>query len=74
MKCPPVMCTNLFKSNSSIHVVGDKYSFTRACNAMASLIASIKSLKPPSYWYDLSYNSKGSLCELFRRRLCVFYL
>ena len=42
-KCPPVIRTNLFKRNSSQPVVDDKYSFTRARNALASLITSIES-------------------------------
>ena len=33
---------------------------------------SIKPLEPPSYWYNLSDNGKGSLCELFRLEDCVF--
>ena len=71
-KCPPVIHTNLFKSNSSLPAVYDKYLFTRARNALASLIASIESIETPSYWYNLSDNSKGGLCELFRLEDCVF--
>ena len=43
-RCRPIVHTNLFKSNSSLPVVDDKYSFTRARNASASLITSIESL------------------------------
>ena len=65
--------TNLFKRNSSLSTVGDKYSFTRAHNALASLIKSIQSLEPPSYWYNISDNSICSLCELFRLKYCFFF-
>ena len=50
----------------------DKYSFTRARNALLVLITSIESLEPPSYWYNITENSIGSLCELFRLEECVF--
>ena len=50
-KCPPVIRTNLLKRNSSLSTVDDKFSFTRVRNVLASLITSIKSLEPPSYWY-----------------------
>ena len=73
-KSPTGIRTILFKRNSSLSTVGDKYSFTRARNALASLITSIQSLEPPSYWYNISDNSIGSLCELFRLEHCVFYL
>ena len=66
--------TNLFKRNSSLSTVGDKYSFTRARNALDSLITSIQSLEPPSYWYNISDNSICSLCELFRLKYCVFLI
>ena len=62
----------MFKSNSLLPVVDDKYSFTRARNALVSLITSIKSLEPLSYWYSISDNDIGSLCELFRLEECVF--
>ena len=62
-KCPPVIRTNLLKSNSSPLSVDDKYSFTRARNALVWLITSNKSLEPPIYWYDLYDNDKGILCE-----------
>ena len=71
-KCPPVIHTNLFKRNISLPTVDDKYSFTRARNALALLITSIESLEPPSYWYNISDNGKGSICELFRLEDCVF--
>ena len=64
--------THLFKINSSLSTVSDKYSFTRARNTLDSLITSIRSLEPPSYWYNISDNDKGSSCELFRLEDCVF--
>ena len=33
---------------------------------------SIKSLNPLSFWYNLSNNSKGRLCELLRVEECMF--
>ena len=71
-KSPTGIRANLFKRNSSLSTVGDKYSLTRARNALASLIMSIQNLEPPSYWYNISHTSIGSLCELFRREYCVF--
>ena len=71
-KCPPFTRTNLFKRNISLSTVDDKFSFTRARNALVSLITSIKSLEPPSYWYSISDNGTGSLCELFRLEECAF--
>ena len=50
----------------------DKYSFTRARNALVSLITSIESSEPPSHWYNISDNGISSLCELFRLDECVF--
>ena len=73
-KSPTGIRINLFKRNSSLSTVGDKYSFTRARNALTSLITSIQSLEPLSYWYNISDNSIGSLCELFRLEYCVFNL
>ena len=71
-RCRPIVRTNLFKSNISLPVVDDKCSFTRAHNALDSLISSIKILKPPSFWYNLLDNDKGRLCELLRLEECVF--
>ena len=73
-KCSPVIHTNLFKRNISLPTVDDKYSFTRAHNTLVLLITSIESLEPPLYWYNISNNSKGSLCELFRLENCVCVL
>ena len=68
--------TNLFKSNSSLRVVDDKYSFTRARNILASRITSIDSLDPQSYWYNLSDNGAGNFCALLRleKYLCLSIL
>ena len=70
-KCPPFTGPNLFKRNISLSTVDDKYSFTRAHNALVSLITSIESLEPPSYWYSMSDNGIGILYELFRLEECV---
>ena len=70
-KYPPFRRTNLFQRNISLPTVDDKYSFTRVHNALISLITSIESLEPPSYWYSISDNGIGSLCELFRLEECV---
>ena len=64
-KGPTVIRTIFFKRNSSLSTVGDKYSVTRACNTFASLITSIQSLEPSLYWFKISDNGIGSLCELF---------
>ena len=74
IKSPTGIRTNLFKRNSSLSTVGDKYSFTTSRNALDSLITSIQSLEPISYWYNISDNSIGSLCELFRLEYCVFLI
>ena len=71
---PANLSSNLFKRNISLSTVGDKYSFTRARNALALLISSIDSLESPSYWHKISDNGMGSLCELFLLQDCVFYL
>ena len=64
-KSPAVVRINLFESNSSLSIVGDKYSFVRVRDTLVLLISSIESLEPPSYWYNISDNGMGSLCELF---------
>ena len=61
-----------FQRNISLPTVDDRYSFTRARNALVSLITSIESLEPLSYWYSISDNGIGSLCELFRLEECEF--
>ena len=71
MKCSPIIRTHLFKRNFSLPTVDDKYSFTRVRNELALLIMPIESLEPLSYWYNISDNDKGSLCELFRLEDCV---
>ena len=40
-KSPTGIRSNLFKRNISLSTVGDKYSYTRVRNALASLITSI---------------------------------
>ena len=71
-KCPYFVRTKLRQSNIPLPIVDDKHSFTRARNALVSLITSIETLEPPSHWYKISDNSIGSLCELFRLEECVF--
>ena len=70
-KFPPVIHTNLTKRNISLLTVDDKYLFIRARKVLVLLITSVESLEPPSYWYNISDNGKGSLCELFRLEDCV---
>ena len=71
-RCRPIVHTTLFMSNISLPVVDDIYSFTRTHNTFVSLITSIENFEPPSLWYKLSDNGKGSLCELLRLGECVF--
>ena len=71
---PANLSSNLLKGNISLSTVGDNYSFTRARNALALLISSIDSLESPSYWYNMSNNDIGSVCELFLLQDCVFNL
>ena len=49
-RCRSIVHTTLFQINSSLPIVDDKYSFTRAQNVLASLITPIRSLEPPSFW------------------------
>ena len=64
-KCRRFVRTKLRPSNIPLPIVDDKYSFTRARNALVPLITSIESVEPPSHWYNISDNGTGSLCELF---------
>ena len=73
-KSPNFVRANLFHRDITLPTVDDKYSFTRAHNTLVLLITSIESLEPPLYWYNISNNSKGSLCELFRLENCVCVL
>ena len=72
--CRPIIDTNLFRSNTPLPIVDNKYSFTRARYALASLITSIKILEPPSFWCNLFGNGAGSFYELLRLEDCVFNL
>ena len=65
-KCRRFVRTKLRQSKVTLPIVDDKYYFTRARNALVALITSIESLEPPSYWYNISDNGIGNLCELFR--------
>ena len=71
-RCRLIVHTNGFMNNSSLPVVDNKYSFTRARNAVASLIKSIENLEPPLFWYNLSANCAGIFCEVLRLDDCVF--
>ena len=71
-KDPTGIRTYLFNMNSSLSTMNHKYSFTRARNVLASLITSIQRLEHPLYWHNISDNSIGSVCELFRLENCVF--
>ena len=71
---PANLSSNLLKRNISLSTEGDNYSFTRARNALTLLILSIDSLESLPYWYNISDNGMGSLCELFLLQDCVFYL
>ena len=71
-KCRRFVRTKLRQSNIPLPIVDDKYSFTRARSALVELISSIESLEPPSYWYNISDNGIGSLCELIRLEEYVF--
>ena len=62
----PIVRTMFFKSNISLSIVDDKYSFERVRNTLDSLIFSIESLEPPSFWYTLYDNSAYSFCESLR--------
>ena len=63
-KCRPITCTNLRESNFSLPIVDDSCSSTRTHNIFASQTVSIESDDPPSYWYNVSSNNEGSVCEL----------
>ena len=71
---PANLSSNLLKRNISLSTEGEKYSFTRVRNILVLSISSIDSLESPSYWYNISDNGMGSLCELFLLQDCVFYL
>ena len=49
-KCPYFVRTKLRQSNITLPIVDDKYSFTRDCNALVSLITSIESLELYVVW------------------------
>ena len=44
----------------------------RTCNAFVTLLTSIESLEPPSFWYNSSDNGKCTLFELLRLEDYVF--
>ena len=63
---------SLQENDNSLHIVGDRYSSTTTQNVFTSLIMSIETFDPPSYWYNLSSNNDGSLCKLLLLEKCIF--
>ena len=63
-KCPTVTHTSLQENNNSLPIVGDRCSSTRTRTAFVSLVMSIQSFDPVSYWYNLSSYNYRSLCKL----------
>ena len=56
-KYRPIVCSILFKRNSSLPIVYDKHSFTRTRNALVDLIMPIESLEHPPR--DVYWKGKG---------------
>ena len=71
-RCRPIVCTNLFRSNISLPVVDNKYSFTSVRNSLASLITSIESLEPPSCWYNYRIMVKLVFVNYLDLKMCIF--
>ena len=72
-KCPTTTRTNLQGSINSLAIVGDRCKSTRTRDAFASLIISIQAYESPSYWYTLSSNNEGSVCQLLLLEECIFH-
>ena len=72
-KWPTTTRTNLQCSTNSLAIVGDRYNSTRTRNAFASLIMSIQAYDSPFYWYNLSSNNEGSLCQLLLLEESIFH-
>ena len=62
-----------FKSNNSLPVTCDNYTLPWTRYAFASLLVSFQHSDPPTYWYKMSNDYYGSLCELLRVKECMFY-
>ena len=73
-KCHTHIHPNLQDNINSLPIVGDRYSKTRTRDVFASLIASIQAFDLPSYWYNLSSNKVGSMCQLLLLEECILYL
>ena len=73
-KCQTHIHQNLQDNTNSLPIVGDRYSSTRTRDAFASLIIPIQDFDPPSYWYNLSSNKDGSLCQLLLLEECIFLI
>ena len=72
-KCPITSRTNWKGSINSQAIVGDRYDSTRTRDAFASLIVSIQAYDSPPFWYNLSSNNEGSVCQLFLLEECIFH-
>ena len=72
-KYPTTTRTNLQGSISSLAIVGDRYNSTRTRGTFDSLIISIQAYESPSYWYTLSSNNEGSVCQLLLLEECIFH-
>ena len=72
-KCPTTTSTNLQGSTNSLAIAGDRYNGTRTRNPFASLIMSIQAYDSPSFWYNLSSNNEGCLCQLLLLKECIFH-
>ena len=68
------LITHTSLQDKNISLVGDRYSRTRIRNTFASLMMSIEASDSPSYWYDLSSNNEGRLCQLFVTRRDYFFI
>ena len=71
-KYRPITHTSLQDNNISLPIVGDVYPCKWTRNVFASLSMSTESFNPPSYWYNLSIDTAGSLYKLFLLEECVF--
>ena len=72
-KCPTITRTNLQCSINSLAIVGDRYNSTRTRDTFDSLIISIQVYDSPSYWYNLSSNNEGGVCQLLLLEECIFH-
>ena len=71
-KCPTTTRTNLQCNTNSLAIVGDRYNGTRTRDTFVSLIMSIEAYDSIPFWYNLSSNNEGSLCQLLLIEECIF--